>query len=157
MINTSTLKRKVAMGLLGIAFIFSPLVVVTAEEGSDDCSSCGVVISVQEVATGATGMGAAAGAVAGGLAGNQVDSSTTSTLVGAAIGLVGGHIAEQAVSSSGWTVTLNMNHGGTRTLNMSDKPTVKPGDHVQIRGSNLMVLPADTEHGEEDHGAKHEE
>lgn len=102
------------------------------------CQTCGVVESVREVAVrgNGSGLGAAGGAVVGGLLGNQVGGGhgkQAMTVVGAIGGaLAGNHIEKQARATRSYETTVRMDSGSSRTLTQATQPAWHDGDQVKI-------------------------
>jgi outer membrane lipoprotein SlyB len=102
------------------------------------CQNCGVVESIREVAIRGegSGLGAAGGAVVGGLLGNQVGGGhgkQAMTVVGAIGGaLAGNQIEKQARATRSYETTVRMDSGSSRTMTQSTQPTWNDGDHVKI-------------------------
>lgn len=102
------------------------------------CQSCGVVESVREVAVrgNGSGLGAAGGAVVGGLLGNQVGGGhgkQAMTVVGAIGGALAGNQIEKRVRSArSYETTVRMDSGTYRTMTHTSEPAWHDGDHVKI-------------------------
>jgi outer membrane lipoprotein SlyB len=102
------------------------------------CQNCGVVESVREITTrgDGSGLGAAGGAVVGGLLGNQVGGGhgkEAMTVVGAIGGaFAGNQIERQAKASRSYETTVRMNNGSSRTIAQGTQPEWRDGDHVKI-------------------------
>lgn len=102
------------------------------------CSSCGVVESTRVVTTRAegSGIGAAGGAVLGGLLGNQVGGGhgkELMTVAGAIGGAVAGNQIEGRVNAAhSYEITVRMDDGTTRTVQQSAASDWRNGDHVKI-------------------------
>ncbi len=102
------------------------------------CSNCGVVQSVREINTRAegSGMGAAGGAVVGGLLGNQIGGGggrQLATIAGAIGGAVAGNQIEGNVNASrSYDITVQLDNGATRTIRQSAQPRWRAGDQVRI-------------------------
>ncbi|NRR28605.1 glycine zipper 2TM domain-containing protein [Oxalobacteraceae bacterium] len=102
------------------------------------CRHCGVVQSVREISTRAqgSGVGAAGGAIVGGLLGNQVGSGhgrQLATVAGAIGGAVAGNQIEGNVNAKhSWEIVVRMDDGSTRTLHQGSRPSVGNGDPVRI-------------------------
>lgn len=101
------------------------------------CQACGTVASVREVSTQGTsnGVGAAGGAVVGGLLGNQVGGGhgkEAMTVVGAIGGAIAGnHIEKRVKSTISYETTVHMNNGSTRTFAQATQPAWREGDKVK--------------------------
>jgi outer membrane lipoprotein SlyB len=102
------------------------------------CSNCGVVESTREITTRAqgSGVGAAGGAVVGGLLGNQVGGGRGKdimTVVGAIGGAVAGNQIEGRVNATrSYEVIVRLDDGSTRAINQAAEPGWHAGDHVKI-------------------------
>jgi outer membrane lipoprotein SlyB len=102
------------------------------------CQNCGTVASIREVSTGgdSNGLGAAGGAVVGGLLGNQVGGGhgrQAMTVVGAIGGaFAGNQIEKQARATRSYETTVHMNNGSSRTVAQAAQPEWRDGDHVRI-------------------------
>ena len=102
------------------------------------CANCGVVQSVREITTRAegSGVGAAGGAVVGGLLGNQVGGGRgrdLATIAGAIGGAVAGNQIEGGVRASrSYDVTVRLDNGSTRTVHQSTQGNWQSGDQVKI-------------------------
>jgi len=106
------------------------------------CENCGVIESVHEITTRASGsgVGAAGGAVVGGLLGNQVGSGngrSLATIAGAIGGAVAGNQIEGNVNARhSYNVTVRLNDGEVRTFHHAS-PNWHSGDHVRIVNGEL--------------------
>jgi len=102
------------------------------------CQNCGTVDSIREVTTrgDSNGLGAAGGAVVGGLLGNQVGGGhgrEAMTVVGAIGGaFAGNQIQKQANATHSYETTVRMNNGSMRTVAQANQPEWHDGDHVRI-------------------------
>jgi outer membrane lipoprotein SlyB len=102
------------------------------------CSSCGVVESTRMVTTrgSGSGVGAAGGAVLGGLLGHQVGGGhgkELMTVAGAIGGAVAGNQIEGQVNAAhSYEITVRMDNGTTRTVQQSVASDWRSGDHVKI-------------------------
>jgi len=123
----------------------APEPVQVAEAKPAVCKSCGVVESIREVTTRAegSGVGAAGGAVLGGLLGNQVGGGhgrQLATVAGAIGGAVVGNQVEGSVRASrSYAITVRMNNGATRTVSEASQPAWRPGDRVRIVNNALRA------------------
>jgi len=106
-------------------------------------SGMGVVETVDLVSAGkggiggsGIGIGAIAGAVIGGVLGNQVVSGTgqsVATVAGAAGGAYAGHELEKRQQSpDAYRITVRMDSGSYQTLTQSTNPDVRVGDRVRV-------------------------
>jgi outer membrane lipoprotein SlyB len=109
------------------------------------CQDCGTVESIREVSTRgeSNGLGAAGGAVVGGLLGNQVGGGhgkEAMTVVGAIGGaFAGNQIEKQARASRSFETTVRMNNGSSRTVAQAAQPEWHDGDHVRIVDGVVQV------------------
>lgn len=107
------------------------------------CRNCGVVESVEETKTRAqgSGLGAAGGAVVGGLLGRQVgdgrgrDLATIAGAVGGAV--VGNQVEGNMKATKRYTVTVRMHDGELRTFN-TDAAVWRGGDQVKVVEGQLQ-------------------
>lgn len=102
------------------------------------CNNCGVIENVREINTRAegSGVGAAGGAVLGGLLGNQVGGGhgrQLATVAGAIGGAVAGNQIEGNIKSTrSYDITVRLDNGATRTIHQSAAPAWGVGDQVRI-------------------------
>jgi outer membrane lipoprotein SlyB len=102
------------------------------------CQTCGVVQSIREITLrgDGSGLGAAGGAVVGGLLGNQVGGGhgkEAMTVVGAIGGALAGNQIEKRVKATrSYETTVRMDNGSTRTMAQATQPEWHDGDHVKI-------------------------
>jgi outer membrane lipoprotein SlyB len=107
------------------------------------CHNCGIVESVDEVKTRASGsgLGAAGGAVVGGLLGRQVggghgrDLATIAGAVGGAV--VGNQVEGNIKATRAYNVTVRMHDGEIRTFN-TDSVVWRAGDQVKVVNDRLQ-------------------
>lgn len=103
-----------------------------------NCANCGRVEAVRSVKTEGqgSGLGAAGGAVVGGLLGNQIGGGRgqdVMTVVGAIGGAVAGNQVEARVKSTqAYETTVRLNDGTLRTVQQSAQPPWQAGDRVRI-------------------------
>lgn len=107
------------------------------------CSSCGVVEAVRTVEhrPQGSGLGAAGGAIVGGLLGNQVGGGSgrqIATVAGAVGGAVAGNQIESSMKTThSWQVVVRMDSGARRTFNQSSQPGWREGDSVRVVNGKL--------------------
>ena len=102
------------------------------------CSYCGVVESTREISTRAegSGVGAAGGAVVGGLLGNQVggghgkEAMTVDGAIGGAV--IGNQIEGKIKATRSYETTVRLEDGSVRAIQQADQPTWSTGDRVKI-------------------------
>jgi outer membrane lipoprotein SlyB len=112
---------------------------------SATCAECGRISSIQQVREQAEGSGAGAiiGAVAGGVLGSQIGSGRgrkLATVIGAAGGAYGGHQAEKNIrADTFYRVSIQMDEGGTRTIDVADASALSVGQPVRVFGENIQL------------------
>lgn len=110
------------------------------------CSNCGVIEAIHEVNTRAegSGVGAAGGAVVGGLLGNQVGGGhgkQLATVLGAVGGAVAGNQIEGSVRATrSYNIVVRLDNGKTRTVHQSAAPNWRQGDRVRIVNGGLRAI-----------------
>lgn len=109
------------------------------------CASCGVVRSISAVTQqgAATGVGAALGAIVGGVAGNQVGGGSgqkIATVAGAIGGAVlGNNIEKNRSTNTYYEVTIDMEGGGQQFITVPDAAGISVGSSVEVQGSNIYL------------------
>ncbi|MFT5642959.1 MAG: outer membrane lipoprotein SlyB [Janthinobacterium sp.] len=107
------------------------------------CSNCGMIDSIREIKTRAegSGVGAAGGAIVGGVLGNQIGGGTGKQLatVAGAIGgaFAGNQIEGNVKATTSYDVTVRLDNGTTRTIRQSGQPRWNAGDQVRIVGDEI--------------------
>jgi outer membrane lipoprotein SlyB len=109
-------------------------------------SGNGVVQSIAERQEGSTAgsvVGAVGGAVLGGWLGSGIGGGTGQTVATAA-GAIGGSMAGSAIGSKAttnavWDVVVRFEDGIDRTVQVSDKPTYRPGDRVAVSNGIITL------------------
>lgn len=115
-----------------------------AKQAPAACSNCGVVESVRSVEhrPQGSGVGAAGGAILGGLLGNQVGSGhgrQLATVAGAAGGAYAGKKIEgKAKSTKEWTVHVKYDNGQQANFNFDHDPNMHKGDRVRKSKGTLV-------------------
>ncbi len=110
------------------------------------CGNCGVIESIHEVNTRAegSGVGAAGGAVVGGLLGNQVGGGhgrQLATVLGAVGGAVAGNQIEGNVRATrSYNIVVRLDNGKTRTVHQSAAPNWRQGDRVRVVNGGLRAM-----------------
>ncbi|NGY05491.1 glycine zipper 2TM domain-containing protein [Solimonas terrae] len=108
------------------------------------CYDCGTISNIAEVREKgqASGAGAVAGGVAGGVIGHQFGKGKgrdAATVLGALAGAVGGHMAEQQIrATTAYDVTVSMETGSTRVINVPDLGGLTVGERVRIDGNTIV-------------------
>jgi outer membrane lipoprotein SlyB len=119
----------------------------SADSGSDArwCGSCGNVESVRTITTRAhaSGVGAAGGALLGGLLGNQVGSGhgrQLATVAGAVGGAVMGNQVEGNMKAThSYEIRVRLDDGTLRTFHQQSAPRWRNGDRVRIVKGSLRA------------------
>ncbi|MBA5606347.1 glycine zipper 2TM domain-containing protein [Duganella sp. FT3S] len=109
------------------------------------CRNCGVIAAIHEVHTRGqgSGLGAAGGAVLGGLLGNQVGGGhgrQLATIAGAVGGAVAGNQIEGNMkSTSSYNVVVRMDDGRTRNVHLASAGNWRAGEPVRIVNGTLRA------------------
>ena len=111
---------------------------VAQEESSSWCGSCGNVESIRQITTRAqgSGIGAAGGAILGGLLGNQVGGghgrqlATVAGAVGGAV--VGNQVEGNMKANHSYEIRVRLDDGTLRTFHQQSAPQWRTGDRVRI-------------------------
>lgn len=118
---------------------------VAAAPAPKVCNNCGVIEAIHEVNTRASGsgVGAAGGAVVGGLLGNQVGGGhgkQLATVLGAVGGAVAGNQIEGSVRATrSYNIVVRLDNGKTRTVHQSAAPNWRQGDRVRVVNGALRA------------------
>jgi outer membrane lipoprotein SlyB len=102
------------------------------------CGNCGVVESMRDVSVrkDGSGLGAAGGALVGGLLGNQVggghgrEAMTVAGAIGGA--LAGNQIEKRVEATHSYETTIRMDNGTSRSMSQVTEPQWRSGDHVKV-------------------------
>ena len=120
--------------------------VAAADNGRNWCSNCGNVESVRTIKQRAegSGLGAAGGAVIGGLLGNQIGGGTGRTIATAA-GAIGGAVVGNQVegnmkATTSYEIRVRLDDGTLRTFRQSSAPAWRSGDRVRIVKGRLRSV-----------------
>ncbi|ALK96501.1 hypothetical protein AB595_13995 [Massilia sp. WF1] len=117
--------------------------VAQEESSSRWCGSCGNVESIRQITTRAqgSGVGAAGGAILGGLLGNQVGSGhgrQLATVAGAVGGAVMGNQVEGNMKANhSYEIRVRLDDGTLRTFHQQSVPQWRTGDRVRIVKGSL--------------------
>lgn len=109
------------------------------------CEVCGKVEGVRTIETAAkpSGVGVVAGAVVGGLLGNQVGGGTGKTLatVAGAVGggYAGNEIEKRTRKGTAWEVDVRMENGEKRSFKYETQPSWRAGDRVKVVNNSLAA------------------
>jgi outer membrane lipoprotein SlyB len=113
---------------------------------SGKCADCGTVTNIENVNRkgDASGKGAVIGAVVGGVVGHQVGSgrgNDAATAAGAVGGAVAGNEIEKNRNADQVSrVTVEMDNGGTRQIDVQTLNGLTTGARVKISGNNLQPI-----------------
>lgn len=116
-----------------------------AEDGARWCGNCGNVESVRTITTRArgSGVGAAGGAILGGLLGNQVGGGhgrQLATVAGAVGGAVVGNQVEGNMNAShSYEIRVRLDDGTLRTFHQHSAPRWRNGDRVRVVKGSLRA------------------
>lgn len=120
-----------------------PVRVAKAEPVRQVCNSCGRVTSVETIKQRAqgSGLGAAGGAVLGGLLGNQVGDGSgrkLATVAGAVGGaVVGNQVEGNMKATTTYRVHVRLDNGKERTFNLQNLNGFSNGDRIRIVNGGL--------------------
>ena len=109
------------------------------------CEICGKVEGVRTIETAAkpSGVGVVAGAVVGGLLGNQVGGGSGKTLatVAGAVGggYAGNEIEKRTRKGTAWEVDVRMENGEKRAFKYDTQPSWRAGDRVKVVDGTLAA------------------
>jgi outer membrane lipoprotein SlyB len=109
------------------------------------CDTCGKVEGVRsiEVAAKPSGVGVVAGAVVGGLLGNQLGGGSGKTLatVAGAVGggYAGNEIEKRTHKGTAWEVDVRMENGEKRSFKYDTQPSWRAGDRVKVVNGALAA------------------
>lgn len=111
---------------------------VAAAPPIQPCPDCGVIEGVRQLVLDGqgTGLGAVAGGVLGGALGSNLGKGNGRTLatIAAAIGggMLGNQIEKSRHQTVGYHVSLRMENGSTRSVEMNSVPPWRIGDAVRL-------------------------
>lgn len=110
------------------------------------CANCGNIESIRQITTRAHGsdLGAGAGAVLGGLLGNQIGSGhgrQLATVAGAVGGAVVGNQVEGSMQADhSYEIRVRLDNGKYRTFHQHNAPGWRDGDRVRIVNGGLRSV-----------------
>ena len=121
----------------------TPVQLAAAEPAKNWCANCGNVESIREINTRAegSGVGAAGGAILGGLLGNQVGGghgrqlATVAGAVGGAV--VGNQVEGNMKATRSYEIKVRLDDGTARTFHQHNAPGWATGDRVRIVNGSL--------------------
>jgi outer membrane lipoprotein SlyB len=116
-----------------------------AAQSKSKCTNCGKVaqIRVSESSDWKKYAAPAAGAVVGGVVGNQFgggSGKTLLTIAGAVGGGLVGHKVESGSRDKVYEVVVRMDDGSHRTVTYKSQPPVREGDRVRLRDGQLVLV-----------------
>ncbi|MDB5962774.1 MAG: hypothetical protein JWP59_4068 [Massilia sp.] len=125
---------------------YRPVQVAAAAPAKNWCNHCGNVESVREITTRAqgSGVGAAGGAILGGLLGNQVGGghgrqlATVAGAVGGAV--VGNQVEGNMKANHSYEIRVRMDDGGVRTFHQQNAPGWRAGNRVKVVNGSLRSV-----------------
>jgi len=123
----------------------APVRTAEADTGARWCGTCGNVESVRTITTRAraSGVGAAGGAILGGLLGNQVGGghgrqlATVAGAVGGAV--VGNQVEGNMKATQSFEIRVRLDDGTLRTFHQQSAPRWRNGDRVRIVKGSLRA------------------
>ncbi|HEY0491113.1 MAG TPA: glycine zipper 2TM domain-containing protein [Telluria sp.] len=116
----------------------APVKVAAATPAKKWCSNCGNVESIRTITERAqgSGLGAAGGAVLGGLLGNQVgggNGKKLATVAGAVGGaVVGNQVEGNMRATTSYEITVRLDDGSSRTFREQNEPQWRTGQRVKV-------------------------
>jgi outer membrane lipoprotein SlyB len=125
--------------------VHKPVQVAEAKPERNWCSNCGNVESVRTITHRAegSGLGAAGGAVRGGLLGNQIGGGTgrqLATVAGAVGGaVVGNQVEGNLKATRSFEIRVRLDDGSQRTFRQNSTPSWRTGDRVRIVNGRLRA------------------
>jgi outer membrane lipoprotein SlyB len=126
-----------------LARTHKPVQVAEARPERNWCSNCGNVESVRTITHRAegSGLGAAGGAVLGGLLGNQIGGGTgrqLATVAGAVGGaVVGNQVEGNMKATQSYEIRVRLDDGSQRTFRQTSAPSWRTGDRVRVVKGHL--------------------
>lgn len=124
----------------------APVRVAAATPAKNWCSNCGNVESIRAVTTRAegSGLGAAGGAVLGGLLGNQVgggNGKKLATVAGAVGGaVVGNQVEGNMRATTSYEIKVRLDDGSARTFRQQSEPQWRTGQRVKVVDGSLRSV-----------------
>ncbi|HYD79325.1 MAG TPA: glycine zipper 2TM domain-containing protein [Paucimonas sp.] len=115
----------------------------TSVAKADICSNCGRIESIETIRQQAqpSGLGVAAGAVLGGVLGNQIGDGNgrkLATIAGAVGGgYAGNEIEKRTRGTTTYKIRVRMEDGSTRTFPYTTQPSWNEGDRVRVVNGEL--------------------
>lgn len=124
------------------ASLLTSMLAFAAPAMAASCRDCGTVVDVnRNDQKGSSTAGTVVGGVGGAVAGNVIGHNTTSTILGGVGGAVAGNLIEKKITRKKiWTVSVKMDRGGTRNVDMTTDPQFQGGERVRIVNGALQRL-----------------
>lgn len=112
------------------------------------CQDCGTISGIEQMTVkgDGSGIGAVAGAVVGAVIGHQIgdgkgqDAATVAGAIGG--GFAGNEIEKRAKGTVYYHVTVAMETGGTRSVDVESLNGLATGSRVRVIGNNLHIAGA---------------
>lgn len=110
------------------------------------CGNCGNIESIRAIKQRAegSGLGAAGGAVLGGLLGNQIgggNGKKLATVAGAVGGaVVGNQVEGNMKATTSWEITVRLDDGSARTFRQDNQPRWSTGQRVKVVNGELRSV-----------------
>ena len=125
---------------------YRPVQVAAAAPAKNWCNHCGNVESIREINPRAqgSGIGAAGGAILGGLLGNQVGGghgrqlATVAGAVGGAV--VGNQVEGNMKATHSYEIRVRLDDGSRRTFHQQNAPGWRQGDRVRVVKGTLRSV-----------------
>jgi outer membrane lipoprotein SlyB len=125
--------------------VTTPVRTATADDAERWCGSCGNIESVRTITHRAqgSGVGAAGGAILGGLLGNQVGGghgrqlATVAGAVGGAV--VGNQVEGNMKATTSYEIRVRLDDGSLRTFHQRSAPQWRNGDRVRVVKGSLRA------------------
>lgn len=124
----------------------APVKVASATPAKKWCSNCGNIESIRAVTTRAegSGLGAAGGAVLGGLLGSQIgggNGKKLATVAGAVGGaVVGNQVEGNMKATTSYEIRVRLDDGSARTFRQQSEPQWRTGQRVKVVNGALRSV-----------------
>jgi outer membrane lipoprotein SlyB len=124
----------------------APAKVASATPAKKWCATCGNVESIRQITERAegTGLGAAGGAVLGGLLGSQVgggNGKKLATVAGAVGGaVVGNQVEGNMRATTSYEIKVRLDDGSARTFRQQSEPQWRTGQRVKVVNGSLRSV-----------------
>lgn len=124
----------------------APVKVASAAPAKKWCSNCGNIESIRAVTTRAegSGLGAAGGAVLGGLLGSQIgggNGKKLATVAGAVGGaVVGNQVEGNMKATTSYEIRVRLDDGSSRTFRQQSEPQWRTGQRVKVVNGSIRSV-----------------